>query len=210
MNTLPKARSKLFEYEPVPSLSTSFDSDNKSYISIENINEIHRSIVISNTGEDSFKIIHDIKELTIAKDENQLSPNRRRRKISTSKDKKLEEGNKILATLDRIKFEVDIGGERRVISIEELVRSMFNTSNGIVFKNKKYHLKTYKSCFQGNEAVLWMRDRLGLISSQEAVIIGQLLQDNHFIRNLNDGPFLDEYCNFKFHRAIRNRYQDQS
>jgi len=137
MDNLPKPRSRMFEYEPVPSLSTNFDSDSKSYTSIEDFSEIHRSITITNTGEDSFKIIHDIKELTVVKDENQLSPNRRRRKVSASKDKKIEEGNKLLAVLDRIKFEVDGGDERRIISIEELVRSMFNARNGLTFKTKK-------------------------------------------------------------------------
>ena len=54
-------------------------------------------------------------------------------------------------------------------------------------KDRKYHLKTYKNCFIGKEAVTWLMDCKLCESRTSAVKAFQILQ-NHFI--LHHGKML--------------------
>lgn len=52
---------------------------------------------------------------------------------------------------------------------------MKNLDTGIILKDRKYHLKTYRQCFIGREYVTWIKDNaaaVGLkVSSREDAIL---------------------------------------
>lgn len=47
--------------------------------------------------------------------------------------------------------------------------------SGIEIKNRKYKLKTYKSCFIGEEAVTWLVEHGFAENRKEAVTLGNLM-----------------------------------
>ncbi len=70
----------------------------------------------------------------------------------------------------------------------------------VVVKDRKYRLTTYKQVFIGSEAVQWLVTSGTAQTRDDAVRIGQLLQDAGFIEHcLREHDFKDEY---KFYRFI--------
>jgi phosphodiesterase/alkaline phosphatase D-like protein len=44
---------------------------------------------------------------------------------------------------------------------------------GITVKDRRYFLRTFRNCFVGDEACLWLKRNLDLRSKTEAVVIGK-------------------------------------
>ena len=86
---------------------------------------------------------------------------------------------------------------------------------GIEIKNRKYHMKTFKNCFIGSEAVTWLVDNQWVPNRQEAVLLGNFLlktyaqstKSHPFLTNNSSGlichvtkahSFADKYLFYKF------------
>ncbi len=83
------------------------------------------------------------------------------------------------------------------LDLQELVAAMRNVG-GIQIKARLYHLKSYRQCFVGSEAVDWLVSHLK-ISRQDAVIVGQRLMDENWIHHVVDEQaFQDKYFFYRF------------
>ncbi|MEO1350093.1 MAG: mechanosensitive ion channel protein [Cyanobacteria bacterium J06635_15] len=83
------------------------------------------------------------------------------------------------------------------LDLKQLVAAMRNVG-GIQIKDRQFHLKTYRRCFVGSEAVDWLVSYLS-ISRKEAVQLGQRLIDENWIHHvLDDQAFQDEYFFYRF------------
>lgn len=85
----------------------------------------------------------------------------------------------------------------------ELVRQMRQpvSKGGLSIKNRRYHLRSYRSCFVGCEAVDWLlrQESLELASRKEAVKLGnRMLRNHHFHHVLFDHPFEDRHLFYRF------------
>lgn len=88
------------------------------------------------------------------------------------------------------------------LDLKELVTAMRNVG-GIQIKERQFHLKTYRQCFIGSEAVDWLVSYLK-ISRQDAVIVGQRLINENWIHHvLDEQAFQDDYFFYRF------RWDDQ-
>ncbi|XP_050402251.1 DEP domain-containing mTOR-interacting protein isoform X1 [Patella vulgata] len=67
--------------------------------------------------------------------------------------------------------------------------------------NRKYHLRTYKSCFVGQEVVDWLLKSRHIHSREAAVTAMRTLQENHIIHHVcDDHLFKDEKLFYRFRR----------
>ena len=84
-----------------------------------------------------------------------------------------------------------------ILLIGDQLRVRLNFANKI--KDRKYHLKTYKNCFIGKEAVTWLMDCKLCESRTSAVKAFQILQ-NHFILHhvCDDHIFKDDVLFYRF------------
>lgn len=55
--------------------------------------------------------------------------------------------------------------------------------DGVSIKDRKYHMKTYKSCFIGKEAVTWLINSGWANTREEAIELGNLLQSKYVLVN---------------------------
>ena len=84
-----------------------------------------------------------------------------------------------------------------VMDLQELVAAMRNVG-GIQIKERHFHLKSYRQCFVGSEAVDWLVSHLK-ISRQDAVIVGQRLINENWIHHvLDEQAFQDGYFFYRF------------
>ena len=84
------------------------------------------------------------------------------------------------------------------INLNKLVEIMRNLG-GVQIKDRPYHLKTYRRCFVGEEAVRWLKGYLN-ISEEEAVEIGQKLIDEKLIHHvLDEHSFENKYLFYRFY-----------
>jgi len=68
----------------------------------------------------------------------------------------------------------------------------------VELKDRKYKLKTYKSCFVGREAVTWLVENNYAANREEAVVIGNLLRSRGvFVHVVKEHPFEDKYLFYK-------------
>jgi hypothetical protein len=66
-------------------------------------------------------------------------------------------------------------------------------------ENRKYHLKTYKQCFVGKEAVDYLVESGMAPSRQDAVELGMALQATHLFEHVTrDHEFADDHLFFRF------------
>ena len=70
-------------------------------------------------------------------------------------------------------------------SLQDLVVSLINPDTGVEIKNRKYHFRTYKSCFIGKEAVTWIQAHLKC-DKEIAIRYGQNLLDSGYISHVVD------------------------
>lgn len=84
------------------------------------------------------------------------------------------------------------------LDLSTLVAAMRNVG-GVQIKERQYHLKTYRQCFVGSEAVDWLVAYLK-VSRADAVQIGQRLIDERWIHHvLDEQAFQDSYFFYRFH-----------
>lgn len=83
------------------------------------------------------------------------------------------------------------------LDLKEIVAAMRNVG-GIQIKERQFHLKTYRQCFIGSEAVDWLVSHLK-ISRQDAVVVGQRLVNENWIHHvLDEQAFQDDYFFYRF------------
>ncbi|KAL6051712.1 putative Proliferation-associated serine/threonine protein kinase [Balamuthia mandrillaris] len=97
--------------------------------------------------------------------------------------------------------------QRLTVGVEDLIDAMSSPATGVSVKDRKYHLKTYKKCFVGREAVDWLVQYLKLEDRVDAVSVGQELLRLKYFRHVvdDDKEFLDEYLFYKFMGGNRNK-----
>ena len=88
------------------------------------------------------------------------------------------------------------------LDLSALVAAMRNVG-GIQIKERQFHLKTYRQCFVGSEAVDWLVSYLK-ISRQDAVKVGQRLIDENWVHHV-----LDEQTFQDYHFFYRFRWDEQ-
>jgi Domain found in Dishevelled, Egl-10, and Pleckstrin (DEP) len=69
--------------------------------------------------------------------------------------------------------------EKNRVSLPDLVQEL-DGPNGLAHRDRKYHLKNYRSCMVASELVTWLAKRLE-ISRQDAVKTGQVMQRHGLI-----------------------------
>ena len=70
---------------------------------------------------------------------------------------------------------------------------------GIDIKDRKYHLKTYKQCFVGCDAVTWFVEHGYATSRKDAVKLGKALQRSNVLDHVcGDHEFTDNYYFYRF------------
>jgi len=70
---------------------------------------------------------------------------------------------------------------------------------GVNIKDRWYHLKQYKKCFIGSEAVTWIQEHSKLKVRGEAVLLGQKLMDEGLFRHVVEyHQFRDELLFYTF------------
>ena len=83
------------------------------------------------------------------------------------------------------------------LDLQKLVAAMRNIG-GIQIKTRQFHLKTYRQCFVGSEAVDWLVSHLE-ISRTDAVQLGQRLMHENWIHHVVDEQaFQDGYFFYRF------------
>ena len=84
------------------------------------------------------------------------------------------------------------------VSIYDIAARM-REKDGIEIKARHYHLKLYKRCFVGSEAVDWLVKNLN-ISRTKAVAIGKRLVDKKVIHHVSDEhSFEDGFLFYRFY-----------
>ncbi|MGB3613881.1 MAG: mechanosensitive ion channel domain-containing protein [Elainellaceae cyanobacterium] len=82
--------------------------------------------------------------------------------------------------------------------IRELVVEMRSTG-GIDRRDRRYHLRLFKQCFVGSEAVTWLV-QTQKTTREQAVTIGQMLVDRCIVHHVTDEhPFIDDYLFYRFY-----------
>jgi len=84
--------------------------------------------------------------------------------------------------------------------LEESIDTLVEVFRKVETKDRKYHFKTFKKCFIGTEAVDNIIDSGHAQSREDAVLIGQALQEDHslFEHVTRDHKFSDEYLFYHF------------
>ena len=84
------------------------------------------------------------------------------------------------------------------IKLDKLVKIM-RAPGRVQIKDRLYHLKIYRCCFVGREAVRWLKGYLN-ISTEEAVALGQRLIDEKWIHHvLDEHSFENKYLFYRFY-----------
>ena len=84
------------------------------------------------------------------------------------------------------------------LNLRNLIVAM-RGKGGLEIKNRRHHLKIYKQCFVGSEAVDWLVNHLN-ISRKQAVVIGTKLVQKRVIYHVtNEHSFKDEYLFYCFY-----------
>ena len=69
----------------------------------------------------------------------------------------------------------------------------------VEIKDRKHHLKTYKQCFIGKDAVDFLVDNGHAITRDDAVSLGRALQQSYLFEHVTrDHQFADEHLFFRF------------
>jgi len=69
----------------------------------------------------------------------------------------------------------------------------------VQIEDRKYHLKTYKECFVGKEAVDYLVNSGAAATRQDAVELGRALQSTYLFEHVTrDHQFADEYLFYRF------------
>lgn len=90
-------------------------------------------------------------------------------------------------------------GEFTSIDTNDLTVLAHNLKEGVEVKDRKYHLKTYKSCFLGTEAVNWLIKQGIVATEEDAEIIGQEMIDNNLIYHVTkDESFRNKEFFYRF------------
>jgi hypothetical protein len=73
--------------------------------------------------------------------------------------------------------------------ISSLIAAFKNPETGIAVKDRKYHLKTYRQCFVGKDAVNWFLTNASTFvkSKEEAISLGNKLMSMNVFQNMNKG-----------------------
>ena len=82
---------------------------------------------------------------------------------------------------------------------EALCRLRDKLKQGLVIKDRKWMLKTYRNCFVGQECVKFLIHSNGVSNEKEAVIIGRILVSSNIIRHVEgDHDFKNENLFYRF------------
>ncbi len=80
----------------------------------------------------------------------------------------------------------------------ELIAAMMK-KNGLSIQDRRYHLRTYKTCFVGSECVDWMIKNTTSTTREEAVkVVQQLIDDGVIAHVVDRKEFLDGYYFYRF------------
>ncbi|XP_019854510.1 PREDICTED: DEP domain-containing mTOR-interacting protein-like [Amphimedon queenslandica] len=91
---------------------------------------------------------------------------------------------------------------------EELRQLLHAEDDPPVLKDRRYHLKTYATCFIGHEMVDWLLKKGEVESRSEAVAMMQKLLENEVIHHVcDDHDFKDEKLFYRFRRDD-NTYEE--
>eukprot|EP00007_Cunea_sp_BSH-02190019_P000569 CAMPEP_0174240582 /NCGR_PEP_ID=MMETSP0417-20130205/19402_1 /TAXON_ID=242541 /ORGANISM="Mayorella sp, Strain BSH-02190019" /LENGTH=691 /DNA_ID=CAMNT_0015319697 /DNA_START=50 /DNA_END=2122 /DNA_ORIENTATION=- len=88
-------------------------------------------------------------------------------------------------------------------SIEQVAHEMQDPDSGVHVKDRYFHLRKYKKCFVGHEAVEWLVKRYTLESKAEAVELGKAMMSRGLIAHVcASEPFEDRYYFYRFTDAL--------
>ena len=109
-------------------------------------------------------------------------------------DRQQQEVQSAISTLSRIRLR-EIADELR---------------KGLIVKDRRYRLKTYRSCFVAKEAVDFMLEKKFVNSREEAVQLGRSLEEELrlFFHVCNDHNFTDGYLFFRFTPRVDSAMND--
>ncbi|XP_065905940.1 DEP domain-containing mTOR-interacting protein-like [Dysidea avara] len=87
-----------------------------------------------------------------------------------------------------------------VLALGEDLRQTLHECPGMI-KDRRYHLKTYSTCFVGNDLITWLVERKEVETRKDGVTAMQKLQDNGVIHHVcDDHGFKDEKLFYRFRR----------
>ncbi|MGB0564894.1 MAG: hypothetical protein ACPGVO_24325 [Spirulinaceae cyanobacterium] len=85
-----------------------------------------------------------------------------------------------------------------VVNLAQLVQAMQAGEGGVSIQDRRYHLRTYRQCFVGSEAVTWLSRHFN-VSRENAIAIGQRLHQYHWLAHVHhEHSFKDEYLFYRF------------
>ena len=70
-----------------------------------------------------------------------------------------------------------------IIAVGEELRQLLHAEDPPLIKDRRYHLRTYQTCFVGHEMVDWLLKKGEVESRREAVAMMQKLIDNGVIHH---------------------------
>lgn len=70
-----------------------------------------------------------------------------------------------------------------ILAVGEELRKLLHAENPPLIKDRRYHLRTYQTCFAGHEMVDWLLKKGEVESRSEAVAMMQKLIDNGVIHH---------------------------
>ena len=65
-----------------------------------------------------------------------------------------------------------------ILAVGEELRQLLHAENPPLIKDRRYHLRTYQTCFAGHDMVDWLLKKGEVESRREAVAMMQKLIDN--------------------------------
>eukprot|EP01104_Vermistella_antarctica_P015664 TRINITY_DN5192_c0_g2_i1.p1 TRINITY_DN5192_c0_g2~~TRINITY_DN5192_c0_g2_i1.p1 ORF type:complete len:619 (-),score=131.39 TRINITY_DN5192_c0_g2_i1:80-1936(-) len=92
--------------------------------------------------------------------------------------------------------------EPKDVDLRDLIVAMVDPETGVSIRDRKYRLRTYKTCFVGSDTTKWLMKYMNC-GQAVAVAVGQRLIDNGYIRHVVDleKPFLAEKLFYRFDQS---------
>lgn len=92
-------------------------------------------------------------------------------------------------------------------NLNNLFEEITQINGGLSLKTHRYHLRSYHSCFLGNNLIEWLLNHGKVTSRMHGTAIGQVLLDAGYIEEVmeNEGDFLDGNCLYRFCSVLPNQ-----
>mmetsp|Transcript_5194 Transcript_5194/g.13019 ORF Transcript_5194/g.13019 Transcript_5194/m.13019 type:complete len:492 (+) Transcript_5194:70-1545(+) len=97
--------------------------------------------------------------------------------------------------------------------LHQLAVRMREPTSGVSIKDRIYHLRTYKRCFVGSQAVDWLLENTECTTREEAVALGNEMLESHLFHHVcHDHIFKDDYYFYRFladasNKALNSKYE---